>query len=74
MSNQWVSASYLPDEDNILPVLDDEYFDDDIVAKFIEFLKAAFGEDTLEENIDFIAEVLGRNTSETSRQAIRRYF
>jgi type II restriction/modification system DNA methylase subunit YeeA len=74
LSNQWVSASYLPDEDNILPVLDDEYFDDDIVAKFIEFLKAAFGEDTLEENIDFIAEVLGRNTSETSRQAIRRYF
>ncbi len=74
LMDQWVSASYLPDEDNILPILDDEYFDDDIVAKFIEFLKAAFGEDTLEENIDFIAEALGRNTSETSRQAIRRYF
>jgi type II restriction/modification system DNA methylase subunit YeeA len=74
LSDQWVSASYLPDEDNILPILDDEYFDDDIVAKFIKFLKIAFGEDTLEENIDFIAEALGRNTSETSRQAIRRYF
>ena len=72
--DQWVSASYLPNEDNVLPILDDEYFDDDIVAEFIEFLKAAFGEDTLEENIDFIAEALGRNTSETSRQAIRRYF
>lgn len=74
LSDHWVSASYFPDEDNILPILDDEYFDDDIVAKFIEFLKAAFGESTMEENIDFIAEALGRNTAETSRQAIRRYF
>jgi hypothetical protein len=74
LSDQWVIASYFPDEDNILPILDDEYFDDDIVAKFIKFLKVAFGEDALEENIDFIAEALGRNISETSRQAIRRYF
>lgn len=74
VSDEWVSASYFPEDDNILPILDDEYFDDDIVAKFIEFLKVTFGEDTLEENIDFIAETLGRRTSETSRQAIRRYF
>jgi len=74
VSDTWVEASYLPDDDNVLPILDDEYFDDDIVARFIEFLKITFGADTLEENLDFIAEILGRKQSETSRQAIRRYF
>jgi type II restriction/modification system DNA methylase subunit YeeA len=62
------------DRDGILPVLDDEYFDDDIVAKFIEFVKITFGEKHLEDNLDYIAETLGRKAKETSRQAIRRYF
>jgi hypothetical protein len=74
VSDTWVDATYLPDEDNILPILDDEYFDDDIVSRFIDFLKVTFGEEKLEENINYIAETLGRKTSETPRQAIRRYF
>ncbi len=74
VSDVWVDATYLPDEDNILPILDDEYFDDDIVSRFIAFLKVTFGEEKLEENIDYIAETLGKKPSETPRQAIRRYF
>jgi type II restriction/modification system DNA methylase subunit YeeA len=74
VSDTWVDATYLPDEDNIIPILDDEYFDDDIVSRFIDFLKVTFGEEKLEENIDYIAETLGKKPSETSRQAIRRYF
>lgn len=62
------------DKDGIIPILDDEYFDDDIVARFIDFLKVTFGEETLEENLDYIAETLGRRAREISRQAIRRYF
>jgi len=74
ISDTWVDATYLPDEDNIIPILDDEYFDDDIVSKFIEFFKITFGEEKLEENINYIAETIGRKPSETPRQAIRRYF
>jgi len=74
VSDTWVNATYLPDEDNILPILDDEYFDDDIVSRFIDFLKVTFGEEKLEQNIDYIAETLGKKPSETPRQAIRRYF
>jgi type II restriction/modification system DNA methylase subunit YeeA len=74
ISDTWVKATFLPDEDNVLPILDDEYFDDDIVCRFIQFLRVTFSEETLEENLDFIAGALGRKASETSRQAIRRYF
>jgi type II restriction/modification system DNA methylase subunit YeeA len=74
ISDTWVDATYLPDEDNIIPILDEEYFDDDIVSRFIDFLKVTFGEEKLEENINYIAETLGKKPSETSRQAIRRYF
>lgn len=74
VSDIWVNATFLPDEDNVLPILDDEYFDDDIVARFIQFLRVTFSEETLEENLDFTADALGRRSSETSRQAIRRYF
>lgn len=62
------------DKDNIIPVCDDEYFDDDIVSRLIQFLRVTFGKETLEENLDFIAGALGRKASETSRQTIRRYF
>ncbi len=74
ISDAWVKATFLPDEDNVLPILDDEYFDDDIVSRFIQFLRVTYGEETLEENLDFIAGALGRKVSETSRQTIRRYF
>ncbi len=55
------SHSYLPDPDNIIPVLDGEWFEDDIVARFREFLKVTFGEATLRENLQFIEESLGKD-------------
>ncbi|MEK4137379.1 BREX-1 system adenine-specific DNA-methyltransferase PglX [Kurthia sp. FSL E2-0154] len=62
------------DEDNILPILDGAYFEDDIVTKFVDFVRVTFSEETLEENLDFIADAIGRKKSETAREVIRRYF
>ncbi|MDF9505345.1 BREX-1 system adenine-specific DNA-methyltransferase PglX [Bacillus cereus] len=62
------------DADNIIPITDDEYFEDDIISRFIEFVRVTFSEETLEENLDFIAEALNKKANETSRQCIRRYF
>lgn len=62
------------DADNIIPITDDEYFEDDIVSRFIEFVRLTFSAETLEENLDFIAEALNKKANETSRQCIRRYF
>lgn len=74
ISDSWVDATFVPDVDNIIPITEDEYFEDDIVSRFIEFVKVVYGAETIEENLDFIAESLGVKTNETSRQAIRRYF
>lgn len=74
ISDSWIDSRFLPDKDNIIPITEDEYFEDDIVSRFIEFVRTVYGNDTLEENLDFIADSIGRKTSETSRQAIRRYF
>lgn len=65
--------SFLPDDDNCIPITDEEYFSDDIVARFIGFVKTVYGADTLEENLDFIANALG-NKGDTSREVIRNYF
>lgn len=62
------------DIDNVIPITDDEYFEDDIVSRFVEFVKITFSEETLEENLDYIADTLGKKGNETSRQTIRRYF
>ena len=59
-------VSFIPDEDNIIPVLDEEWFADDIVEKFNTFLKASFGEENFHENLRFVEESLGKD--------IRRYF
>ena len=64
---------FIPDKDNIIPILDTEYFSDDIVKTFEEFLKIAFSEETLEENIKFIANALG-NKGKNYRDTIRKYF
>lgn len=64
--------TYIPDKDGILPITDDEYFGDDIVGRFEEFIKTVYGEDTLEENLRFVADALGGSGS--SREVIRRYF
>ena len=60
------------DADNIIPVTDDEYFEDDIVSRFVKFVEVAYGKDTLEENLSFIANALGGKGS--SREVIRKYF
>lgn len=65
-------SKFIPDDDNIIPVLDSEYFEDDIVGRFVEFVKICFGEETLEENLDFIANALAKN-KKPSREKIRDY-
>lgn len=66
-------STFIPDADNCLPITDEEYFRDDIVGRFVEFIKVVYGEDTLEENLTFIANALG-NKGNTSREVIRNYF
>ncbi|WP_273212244.1 BREX-1 system adenine-specific DNA-methyltransferase PglX [Runella zeae] len=60
------NPSFLPDEDNIIPVLEGEWFNDDIVGRFRAFLKAAFGEEHFDQNLRFIEDTLGKD--------IRKYF
>lgn len=62
------------DEDNILPILSGAYFEDDIVTRFIDFVRVTFSEETLEENLVFVADAIGRKKNETAREALRRYF
>ena len=73
---EWDESKYktfIPDADNCIPITDEEYFEDDIVGLFCAWLKKVYGEDTLEENLDFIANALG-NKGKTSREIIRNYF
>lgn len=73
---EWDESKYktfIPDVDNCIPITDEEYFEDDIVGLFCAWLKKVYGEDTLEENLDFIANALG-NKGKTSREVIRNYF
>ena len=64
--------TFLPDKDAIIPICDDEYFKDDIVGRFVRFVEVVYGEETLEENLRFIADALGGKGS--SREVIRNYF
>ena len=68
-----VDEMFFPDADNVIPITDEEYLDDDIVSRLCAWLKAVYGADTLEENLDYIAKVLG-NKGSTSREIIRNYF
>jgi len=63
---QVLNPVYMPDEDNIIPVLEGEWFTDDIVGRFKMFLKAAFGEENFEENLKYIEDAIGKD--------IRKYF
>ncbi len=72
---EWDASKYktfLPDQDAIIPICDDEYFEDDIVGRFVKFVEVVYGRDTLEENLRFIADALGGKGS--SREVVRRYF
>ena len=65
-------ASFPADKDNILPICDDEYFEDDIVGRFVEFVKTVYGAETLDENLRFIADALGGKGQ--PKEVIRNYF
>ena len=66
-------TTFTPDKDNCILITDEEYFGDDIVGRFTDFVKCAYGEETFEENLDFIAKAIG-NKGNTSREIIRNYF
>jgi hypothetical protein len=61
-----VEVSFIPDTDNIIPILDDEWFEDDIVSRFKEFLRVTFGKENLEKNLAFVESAIGKD--------IRKYF
>lgn len=65
--------TFRPDRDGILPITDEEYLEDDIVSRLCDWLKAVYGADTLEENLDFIAGALD-SKGNSSREIIRSYF
>lgn len=64
--------SFIPDKDNIIPICDEQYLDDDVTGKFIDFVRTVYGEETLEENLVFIADAIGGKGS--ARENIRNYF
>ena len=71
---EWDASKYktiIPDADNILPICDDEYFDEDLLGKIVKFVEVAYGKETLEENLRFIADALGGKG--TAREVIRNY-
>ena len=72
---EWDASKYVSfpaDKDNIIPICDDEYFEDDIVGRFVEFVKTVYGEDTLDENLKFIADALDGKGQ--PKDVIRNYF
>lgn len=72
---EWAASKYstfAADKDNIIPICDDEYFEDDIVGRFVKFVEVVYGKDTLEENLKFIADALGGNGQ--PKEVIRKYF
>ena len=72
---EWDASKYktiIPDSDNIIPICDDDYFDDDITGRFVKWVEVVYGKDTLEENLKFIADALG--SKGTPRDVIRSYF
>ncbi|MBP0983335.1 MAG: BREX-1 system adenine-specific DNA-methyltransferase PglX [Oscillospiraceae bacterium] len=73
---EWDDSKYrtfIPDDDNCIPITDEEYFKDDIVVRFVEFIRTVYGADTIEQNLNYIADALGTKGN-TSRERIRNYF
>ncbi len=66
-------SKFIPDEDNCIPITDSEYFSDDIVTRFVEFVKTVYEEETLEENLKFISQALS-NKNDAPKDIIREYF
>lgn len=65
-------STFIPDADDIIPICDEEYFEDDIVTRFVEFVRVVYGTDTLEDNLSFIANALGGKGA--PRDVLRNYF
>lgn len=65
--------TYQPDIDNIIPITQEVFFDDDVMNKIEELVGIIYGQETLEENLLFIAEALGKKNNENTRDSIRRY-
>ncbi|MGN0482326.1 MAG: BREX-1 system adenine-specific DNA-methyltransferase PglX [Lachnospiraceae bacterium] len=65
-------STFAAEKDNIIPISDDEYFEDDIVARFVKFVEVVYGKDTLQENLKFIADALGGKGQ--PKDVIRNYF
>ena len=72
VDGQWQDCTYSPEADSIIPICDDEYFEDDIVGRFVTFIETVYGKNTLEENLKFIANALGGKGQ--PRDVIRSYF
>ncbi len=66
-------STFIPDDDNCIPITDEAFFEDDIVGRFVELVRVVYGDDTLEENLRFVADALG-SKGKTSREVIRNYF
>ena len=72
---EWDASKYktvIPDKDNIIPICDDEYFDDHATGLFVRWVETVYGKETLEENLKFISDALGGKG--TPREVIRAYF
>lgn len=71
---QEIESKFLPDEFGIVPITDEKDFSNDIVEKLKEFIKIVYGEESLKDNLNFIAEALGNKDNKSSEEIIRAYF
>ena len=69
-----IDLSFEVNNDNVIPITEEPYFNNDIIERFKELIEVAYGKETLNENLDFIAETIGKKGTETSEDTIRRYF
>ncbi|NBG87677.1 BREX-1 system adenine-specific DNA-methyltransferase PglX [Isachenkonia alkalipeptolytica] len=69
----WKESSIPLVKTNIAPIIDGDYFEEDLLERLVQFVKVSFGEEALDENLEFIADALGKKKTETPREAIRRY-
>lgn len=73
---EWDAGKYqtfIPDNDNVVPITDEEYFDDDLLSFICAWLKKAFGRENFEANLEFLTDALGTRGT-TSREKLRNYF
>ena len=71
---QEIESKFLPDEFGIIPITDEKDFSNDIIEKLKEFIKIVYGEESLKDNLNFIAEALGNKDNKPSEEIIRTYF